>query len=61
MIVLPALRRKEVTDIKEVRKQKDQENEPKNKNSLDYWIYHDKQKKRNLYLAKYGLNDPADV
>lgn len=57
----PALPRKEVGKIQLERKEKDESNAPKNKNTLDYWIYHDKQRKRNFYLAKMGLNEPLEV
>jgi len=61
MIVLPALGKKEVTQVKEERQKKFDENAPRDKNSIDYWIYQDKQKKRRLYLTKFGLNDPEVV
>lgn len=61
MIVLPAMAKKEVKKVTEERQKNFNENAPKDKNSLDYWIYQDKQKKRMLYLAKLGLNDPEQV
>ena len=61
MIVLPALAKKEVTKIKDARDKKFEENAPKNKNTLEYWIYQDKHKKRNLFLTTFGLNDPEEV
>ncbi len=57
----PALGRQEVGKIQESRKEQDDSNAPKNKGTLDYWIYHDKHKKRNFYLAKMGLNEPLEV
>ena len=61
MIVLPALGKRDVENLKESKKEKDEENVPKNQNTLEYWIHNDKHKKRNIYLAKSGLNDPNDV
>ena len=61
MIVLPAMAKKEVKRVTDERQKNFNENAPKDKNSLDYWIYQDKQKKRMLYLAKLGLNDPEQV
>ena len=61
MIVLPTLSKKDVTQVKEDRKKTFDENAPRDKNSIDYWIYQDKQKKRRLYLTKFGLNDPEEV
>ena len=61
MIILPALARKEVRTLKETRSQKDGENAPRNPNTIEYWVYHDRTRKRNIYLAQCGLNQPSDV
>jgi len=53
--------KKDVKKLKESRDKKFEENAPKNKNTLEYWIYQDKHKKRNLFLTKFGLNDPEEV
>ena len=59
LIILPALNRTEVDKMK-IGDKETESKEPRNKNSLDYLIYQDKHKTRNLYLSKVGLNDPHD-
>ncbi len=61
MIILQAMGRKDVSKVRLERQKKDDENAPKNKNSLEYWIYQDRNKKRSLYLAEVGLNNPDQV
>lgn len=61
MIVLPALGKRDVESLKASKKEKDQENVPRNQNTIEYWIHNDKHKKRNIYLANSGLNNPSDV
>lgn len=58
---MPALDKKEATNLQETKNQKEDKDAPKNKNTLEYWIYQDKNKKRNLHLTTYGLNDPEEV
>ena len=59
--ILPALHKKEVAEIQKNRKEKFEAGAPKNKNSIEYWMYVDKHNKRNLALLKYGLNEPEEV
>lgn len=59
--VLPALHKKEAVEVQKNRKERDEAGAPKNKNSIEYWMYVDKHNKRNLALLKCGLNEPEEV